>query len=155
MAHAILSGIGFLIVLPAGALFARYARIFTKSWFRTHWIIQAGIGIPFISSGWFLGVAGVVKKEGQHFDDVHKVLGLALIGAYVLQLLLGVHIHMFKPRGGLKPKPTPVGGKAPNVIRLMGASSRPFLNYMHPFLGILIIAFSFYQVRIHPTRTGP
>lgn len=147
-AHAILCGIGFLIVLPTGALVARWGRPFTNSWFTSHWVIQFLIGLPIIVSGWFLGVAGVITKEGRHFDDRHKILGLALLGAYILQLMLGAHIHFFKPKGGRQPRPLPVDGKPANVVQLVSASGRPFLNYIHPILGLTIIAFAFWQVSV-------
>jgi Eukaryotic cytochrome b561 len=147
-AHAILCGVGFLVVLPTGALLARWGRTFTNSWFKFHWIVQAVIGIPIIASGWSLAVAGVITKQGTHFDDTHKIIGLSLLGAYILQLMLGIHIHFFKPKGGIRPKPMPAGGKAPNVVHSLAASNRPFLNYVHPFWGISIIAVAFYQVSI-------
>ena len=44
IAHAILCTIGFLILLPAGALLARYARTFTNAWFGGHWFFQFAFG---------------------------------------------------------------------------------------------------------------
>ncbi|KAG8825761.1 hypothetical protein FRC17_008545 [Serendipita sp. 399] len=142
MGHAILSGVGFLIVLPIGALIGRWVRNFTTTWFKGHWFFQAVLGIPIIWSGWFLAVAGIISKEGRHFDDTHKVLGLVLIGAYTLQLLLGVHIHFFKPRR----RPLPPATMNQNVAQLMTTSHRPLLNYVHAVVGLSIIALSFYQV---------
>ena len=45
VAHALLCTIGFLILLPAGALLARYARTFTSGWFQGHWVFQFGLGM--------------------------------------------------------------------------------------------------------------
>lgn len=146
MAHAILSAVGFLIILPTGALLARWARTFTDKWFMAHWIFQAVFGIPIITAGWFLGVAGVIEKEGRHFDDTHKVLGLALFGAYILQLLLGVHIHLFKPTSLVKSRPIPGGTSKASFAQMITASNRPILNYCHAILGLSIIGLSFYQV---------
>lgn len=148
MAHAILSGIGFLVILPTGILVARWGRLVTDSWFKIHWTFQAVLAIPVIASGWFLAVAGIVKKEGRHFDDTHKVIGLVLIGAYALQLLLGIHIHIFKPKGGRQPRPIPLSavGKRSNVFQLIVTSGRPLQNYSHAIIGLAIIALSFYQV---------
>ena len=42
--HAVLCVFGFLFLLPAGALFARYARTFMSSWFQGHWALQFAIG---------------------------------------------------------------------------------------------------------------
>ncbi len=44
VAHALLCTIGFLILLPAGALLARFARTFTSGWFKGHWLFQFAIG---------------------------------------------------------------------------------------------------------------
>jgi hypothetical protein len=43
VAHAILCVIGFLAILPAGALFARYLRTVSPRWFKGHVILQAAI----------------------------------------------------------------------------------------------------------------
>ena len=55
VAHAILCTVGFLILLPAGALLARYARTFTGAWFKGHWIFQFA-----------LGMAVIVRVSGGH-----------------------------------------------------------------------------------------
>ena len=55
VAHAILCTVGFLILLPAGALLARYARTFTGAWFKGHWIFQFA-----------LGMAMIVRVSGRH-----------------------------------------------------------------------------------------
>lgn len=44
IAHGILCVIGFLGLLPLGALVARYFRTFTPVWFQAHWIIQLALG---------------------------------------------------------------------------------------------------------------
>lgn len=44
VAHAIFCTLGFLLLLPAGVLLARYLRTFITTWFKGHWIIQFGIG---------------------------------------------------------------------------------------------------------------
>ena len=44
IAHGILSAIGFVVVLPFGALIARYLRTFTPAWFAGHWVFQFVIG---------------------------------------------------------------------------------------------------------------
>jgi Eukaryotic cytochrome b561 len=146
MAHAILCGVGFLIILPTGALIARWGRVFTNSWFRAHWIFQAVFGIPIITAGWFLAVAGVVTQEGRHFDDTHKVIGLALFGAYILQLLLGVHIHFFKPPASTRARPLPGGTGKASLVQMISTSPRPPLNYVHAVLGLSILTLAFYQV---------
>ena len=44
IAHAIFCVIGFLGLLPLGALLARYSRTSTPRWFTAHWIVQFAIG---------------------------------------------------------------------------------------------------------------
>lgn len=43
VAHGILCAIGFLGILPAGALLARYLRTFSPAWFRGHQFLQTVI----------------------------------------------------------------------------------------------------------------
>ena len=45
IAHGVLCTIGFLFLLPAGALLARYLRSFSNTWFKGHWVIQVGLGM--------------------------------------------------------------------------------------------------------------
>lgn len=50
VAHAILCIVGFLGLLPAGALLARYLRTFSSVWFKGHWILQFALGeFPILS----------------------------------------------------------------------------------------------------------
>jgi hypothetical protein len=44
VAHAVLSVVGFALLLPCGILLARYLRTFTPTWYTGHWIAQFGIG---------------------------------------------------------------------------------------------------------------
>jgi hypothetical protein len=44
VAHAILCAVGFLAILPAGALFARYVRTVSPMWFKVHQLSQLFIG---------------------------------------------------------------------------------------------------------------
>ncbi len=44
VAHAICCVIGFLGLLPLGAIVARWARTFSPVWFRIHWVIQFVLG---------------------------------------------------------------------------------------------------------------
>jgi hypothetical protein len=44
VAHAVFCVLGFLLLLPAGVLLARYLRTFSPRWYTGHWIAQFGIG---------------------------------------------------------------------------------------------------------------
>jgi len=128
VAHAALSSIGFLVLLPLGGLLARWARTFVPGpvWFNGHWIINFGLAGPAIIAGFALAYVGVQKAGGGH-SSTHTMLGLALFVLYLIQVTLGNIIHYIKPR-----RPT----------------GRPVQNYVHAVLGIAIIALAFWQVRL-------
>ena len=44
VAHGILMTVGFLFLLPLGAIIARYMRTFNPFWFKLHWFIQWILG---------------------------------------------------------------------------------------------------------------
>ncbi|KZP07366.1 hypothetical protein FIBSPDRAFT_287803 [Athelia psychrophila] len=119
--HGILCTIGFLGLLPLGVLIARWTR-----WFAGHAVIQAVLSGPIIVAGVALGIHSVDASGGMHLDDTHKKLGVALFVLYFVQLLGGAVIHFFKPKNSMR---------------------RPAQNYAHAFLGLLIIALAFWQVR--------
>jgi hypothetical protein len=90
VAHAILCVVGFLAILPAGALLARYLRTRSPAWFKGHEVLQAFIGKlivdimllqdimisiagPFIIAGVSLGIQAVNEARSGHVDDTHKV----------------------------------------------------------------------------------
>jgi hypothetical protein len=73
IAHGILCFIGFLFLLPLGALVARYLRTSTTTWFKAHQTIQLLLAGPIILVGWSLGIAVVADGGGPHFDDTHTV----------------------------------------------------------------------------------
>ncbi|KAI0779570.1 hypothetical protein C8Q74DRAFT_1198609 [Fomes fomentarius] len=129
VAHAILCTIGFLILLPAGALLARYARTFTSGWFKGHWVFQLAIAGPIIVTGVALGIAAVSTAQAMHLNDDHKKWGVAIFVLYIVQCVLGEVIHRVKPTSWTVRK------------------KRPLQNYFHAILGLLVIGLSFYQVR--------
>ncbi|EMD33767.1 hypothetical protein CERSUDRAFT_87110 [Gelatoporia subvermispora B] len=130
VAHAILCVIGFLGLLPLGAILARWARTFTSTWFQGHWIVQFLLALPVIVAGVGLGIGAVSKQLGaKHLDDDHKRWGIALFVLYFVQITLGAVVHYVKPRSW-------------TIER-----KRPTQNYFHAVLGLLIIGIAFYQVR--------
>ncbi|KAJ7587083.1 CBD9-like protein [Mycena floridula] len=126
VAHGVLSVIGYLLFLPAGALIARYLRTFNPKWFMGHWIAQFAISGPVILTAFILGIMAVKKQGAPHLDDDHKKWGVAIFVLYVVQCSSGAIIHFVKPRG---------------------ATRRPLQNYFHAILGLLIIGLALYQVR--------
>lgn len=125
LAHGILSALGFCFFLPIGVLQARFLRIWWPRWFKTHWIVQAGLAGPFIVAGFALGVSVVADSKGAHFDDKHMVIGLILFILYICQALYGFIIHIVK---------------SPNRKR------RPIQNYGHAIVGLALISLALYQV---------
>ncbi|KAJ3873438.1 hypothetical protein F5051DRAFT_381003 [Lentinula edodes] len=124
--HAIMLTIGFLFLLPIGALLARYMRTFTPIWFKGHWIVQFAISGLIIVIGVALGIQAVVESGGQHLNDEHKKWGVALFVLYFFQCSLGAFIHWVKFK---------------NIL------GRPPQNYIHALLGLFIIGAALYQVR--------
>ncbi|KAI0058122.1 hypothetical protein BV25DRAFT_1316550 [Artomyces pyxidatus] len=119
--HAILCIAGFLVLLPAGALWARYAKAVHSvhpGWFKFHWYIQAAAGIFIV-----LGVLVGIRASRSHFDDTHKRLGTFLFSAYALQCAAGTAVHLAE------------------------TSSRT-RALMHMVFGLVIISLSLYQARI-------
>jgi len=124
-------GIAFLILLPAGALLARWLRTFSRHWFKGHWIIQFYLAGPLIVTGIGLGIGAVKKTGASHLDDTHKTWGIAIFVLYLLQCSLGGIIHFIKP----KPKIDPSTG-------LSVPRARPPQNYSHAVLGLAVIDLS-------------
>ncbi|KAG9101820.1 hypothetical protein FS749_002713 [Ceratobasidium sp. UAMH 11750] len=125
IAHGVLSGLGFCFFLPIGVLQARFLRIWWPKWFKTHWIVQAGLAGPLIVVGFALAVSAVQETGGRHFDDKHMIIGLVLFLLYVCQVLYGLVIHLVKD---------------PDRKR------RPVQNYGHAILGLGLITLALYQV---------
>ncbi|KAG8688197.1 hypothetical protein FRC11_005888 [Ceratobasidium sp. 423] len=127
------SAITFSFSMPA-----RFLRIWWPMWFKTHWIVQAGLAGPFIVAGFALAV-NVIQEAGiKHFNDTHTIIGLVLFLLYVCQALYGLIIHIVK-----------------NPYR----RRRPIQNYGHAILGLGVIALSLYQVWLGfnhewPSATG-
>lgn len=72
--HGLLGSIGFLVLLPAGVLSARWGRTFTLKWFGAHQTINLTIALPVITLGWIIGLISVFSQEGRRlFDDTHQV----------------------------------------------------------------------------------
>lgn len=72
-AHGILLSLGFLVLLPAGSLVARWSRSFSPAWFKTHRLFNLYIALPLIVVGWLLAPFSVWKAGSKHFSDRHQV----------------------------------------------------------------------------------
>jgi len=128
--HAHLETLGFLVLLPIGVLVGRYLRTFDRRWFWVHWVMQFLISGPVILSGWALGYQTTQSLfTGGNWVDTHKKIGLVLLILYLIQMALGAFIHLIKFPSWM-------------TTRL----HRPPQNYLHAFLGLVIIALAAFQV---------
>ncbi|KAJ7632424.1 hypothetical protein FB45DRAFT_502792 [Roridomyces roridus] len=125
--HGIFLSVGFLVLLPAGSLVARWSRTFTPRWFKLHRLINFGIALPVISCGFILAPLAVLNRQGSHFADAHQICGALLFALYIGQLFLGRYIHARKQA---------VPDRAPH----------PPANILHVLLGISVITLAFFQV---------
>ncbi|KAJ7432186.1 hypothetical protein B0H11DRAFT_2079454 [Mycena galericulata] len=125
--HAVISTVGFLILLPLGVLLPRYARTFVRQWFWGHAIMQLVISGPVIFAGWAIGHSLSHELQMNAVQDPHQKIGVALLALYVTQLLLGTIIHYVK---------------MPTLFR----GHRPPQNYLHVALGLAILGLAAYQV---------
>jgi len=133
LAHAIVCAVAFLVVMPSGALLARYYRTFSPTWFKGHWILQFGISAPIVVIGFVLAIT-IAHVGGPIISNTHTQVGILLFCLYAVQCLLGGVIHFVKPKN-------PTG--------------RPIQNYAHAVLGITIIGLAFYQVRTGYSKEWP
>lgn len=73
--HGFFVSFGFLVILPTGSLIGRWARSFTSTWFKAHWVSNMVVAAPVITFGVILGPVIVSAKESFriHFANAHEV----------------------------------------------------------------------------------
>jgi hypothetical protein len=152
LGHAILLTLSFLLLLPLGALLARYLRTRTRSWFPAHFVLQSYLAFPLVLVGLALGVESVRQSGARHLDTTHKRAGLALVMVYFAQVGLGVVVHFVKPRvlSYAHAYPPSSSGRTLGyylTYPFLRPGRRPIQNYFHAVLGLGIIAAGFWQVR--------
>ncbi|KAG8952550.1 hypothetical protein FRC03_012104 [Tulasnella sp. 419] len=165
--HGILMAVGFLILLPFGALIPRYTRTIPalqNKWFTAHWVVQFLLSSPLIFAGWALGYQHVGDSGRHYFSDSHKRAGLALLVLYLVQITLGTIIHFFKPTPKpptppfLEEKPADDGATLSTTstthVRLSSSQAirssilaRPIQNYLHAIIGLTIVGLALWNVR--------
>ncbi|KAJ7219088.1 hypothetical protein GGX14DRAFT_589893 [Mycena pura] len=124
--HGTLLSAGFLVLLPAGSLIARWGRTFTPRWVNAHRTLNFYVALPVIACGWVLGPLAVTDQQASHFSDLHQICGLLLFALYIAQLFVGRYIHS---RRAVAERP-----------------AHPPPNILHVALGISSIGFAFFQI---------
>jgi hypothetical protein len=73
--HAFCVSLGFLVLLPAGSLIARWGRSFTPKWFKAHLVSNMVFALPVITLGVLLGPVIVYIKPTFriHLANAHEV----------------------------------------------------------------------------------
>ncbi|OCH95655.1 hypothetical protein OBBRIDRAFT_720305 [Obba rivulosa] len=120
-AHAVLSGIGFLVFLPMAALVARWSRTVNTKWVNLHWFIVLTLVLPFATIGWVLGPLAVAQRRSAHMANLHQICGVIIFPVLLLQILLGILI---------------------SVRPIKDGRTHPPSNVVHVVAGLAILGFS-------------
>lgn len=80
--HGVLVSVGFLVLLPLGALVARWGRTMTTHWLRAHWALNTILGFPIVAIGWVLGPLAVSDQGAMHLRDTHMVYSFSTTFAF-------------------------------------------------------------------------
>ncbi|RDB24147.1 hypothetical protein Hypma_008826 [Hypsizygus marmoreus] len=129
IAHGVIASFGFLVLLPAGSLVARWGRTLSPRWFKIHETLNMSLALPVITVGWLLGPIAVLDHQAAHLFDAHQITGVFLLALYYLQVLLGRYIHRKR-------------ASAP-----LNAPTHPPSNILHIILGLTVITLAFVQTR--------
>jgi len=140
--HASCMATGSLVLLPLGAIAARYLRAYLpfQKWLSVHVTTQLILALPIICVGFGFGVH-VAMYNGQ-FKNPHTRMGLSLFLMYWIQLALGILTASTPsvPLGSYSgPKNQP---DTRHPIR-----ARPWYALLHVFWGISMIIIAAVQVR--------
>lgn len=73
LAHAALSALGFTLLLPLAGLVARWGRVYTPHWYKTHWMLNVVLGMPIITIGFILAPLAAAERGATHLQDAHQV----------------------------------------------------------------------------------
>ncbi|KAG8761754.1 mitochondrial 37S ribosomal protein rsm10 [Ceratobasidium sp. 423] len=140
--HAWCMATSFFILLPLGAVTARYLRAFLpfKKWLGPHATIQLMV-MPVICTGFGCGVY-VAKFNGQ-FQNPHTKIGLTLFLMYWVQVTLGVCTALTPSVALGSAKPDPMA--TPDTRHPIKA--RPWYALLHMFWGVSMCIMASVQVR--------
>jgi hypothetical protein len=95
MAHAIMAPIAFVLFFPIGAMGIRMLSFPGLVWFHAGWMTFTYV-IVLASMGMGVWIAVV----SQQLDEVHSIIGIAVVGALLLQPISGLTHHLLYKRVG-------------------------------------------------------
>lgn len=124
IAHVTCGVLATLLVLPGGVVVPRITRGLTTTrwWFRFHAVNQGLFAVALIAVAF-----GLAMSFGGKIDSNHRKCGVALFSLAVLQTLLGLIAHFYRP--GYRVRPYTFETK-----RGRGPS-----NFIHVAVGIVIV----------------
>ena len=166
--HAVLCVIGFLGLLPLGALLARYTRTYSPAWFTAHWIVQFAIGASRSApppAGPTLYLMAHSAPVLAHLLDALTPVLLTAGPIIITGVALGIHAVVLAQSGGTNDVHKRWGiaifvlylaqlalGATVHFYKprawAKGEGRRPLQNYFHAVFGLLIIAFAMFQVSV-------
>ncbi|OCF41515.1 hypothetical protein I317_04718, partial [Kwoniella heveanensis CBS 569] len=126
IAHVVCGALATMAVLPIGILVPRIARGLTTSrwWFPVHAAMNGILGFGLIVAAFAIARANFHNHGG--FNSTHRKLGLTLFILAILQTLLGLFTHYYQ-----------------RTHRFQFSSGRGPSNYIHAFLGQVVVAIGF------------
>ncbi|KAK4698495.1 hypothetical protein P7C70_g7780, partial [Phenoliferia sp. Uapishka_3] len=137
-AHAAIASIALLFFSPLAILTARYLR--RLPWFKIHASVQF--------SAYFLvviafSIALANVKDGQHFQNSHAYLGVAIFLLLNIQMGIGVAAHQ-SPR--YKNASTLQNPADPTVFEAV--TGKPWIRLGHITLGLIVTILGWAQIRL-------
>ncbi|TXG55480.1 hypothetical protein EZV62_020736 [Acer yangbiense] len=104
--HGVLNAVGWGILMPLGAMIARYLKLFKSAnpaWFYIHVVCQCSayvIGVAGWATGVKLGIDNAVT-----WSEGHRNIGMALFSLATLRVISTPVVYMFMFSLGLRPGP--------------------------------------------------
>jgi len=132
-AHTIIMPIAWLIILPFGALFARYGKVFDKGlWFKVHQPVQI-IGFLLSCIGVFIIIAALnLPGSGPTIFTVHHVNGFIIFSLSILQVIYAA----FRPHPASSGEKKPFSRIVFEVLHKWNGRFMIVLAVANVFLGI-------------------
>ncbi|MCJ1403158.1 hypothetical protein MMC11_006381 [Xylographa trunciseda] len=118
IAHAVLTCLAFVIMMPLGVIFLR---IFERV--RWHWINQL-LALSVASVGLAIGISlGLTYNKSKSFNSAHQIIGILVILAVFFQAWLGWHHHQVYKRTQRTTIYAPIHGYLGSFLILVGLAN--------------------------------